>query len=668
VPTADEARGEPGAPPADPTPPRAHTHSAEPVVSRAARAGARIAPPVAGTESRAAARGDALFDGLAIPRGRVVFAPAGIDAAVAEDRLRLFAFATADKRGEYLWVLRAFDHARAAYVVLLHASDVAETLTRFPDAPRLSATEIGPLLEQLHQWGVLERSYDGTRAATLAEYRNRHFVYQFLQSGYHAYRAVSEVLGTRLDTAALSRLVLPELLADLQALAQANRTGDAEKVYRILNRLDTALSELAERAAHFYLTLGDLVRTTEATPESFLAHKDALLAHMREFSMDLARFAPRLAAAIAEVQDTGVEEMIARAGACDERVLLSLADREEDWRDRWRGLCGWFVAAADLGAEAPSSNTEAERLRDATMSAIAAVLSLLRRVTETRRGGVSRESALRHLAGWFTATPTAESAHALFDAVFGLGRPRHLSMEHPDADVIPPHRSWWDAPPLEISRTLAETGRPPAPGAPSRIARNDAGIRRLRQAQLDAQRARAAAAQSLASADVHERVLGEGETEVLLRLLDAASTAWVPVSGRTGTTGSDSGVTLTVSVHPGSTVVRTTRGLLHLDGRRLEVRENGRARTSSESRAARRAMPRSGTPDAIAEAPTPDVPAKAAVPKAVRPRAATPGATAEAGGPGPPAKAAAPIATDPGAATPNTVAEGAAPEAGRARS
>jgi uncharacterized protein (TIGR02677 family) len=513
----------------------------------------------------------------------VVFAPTGLDGATVADRLRLFAFATAEKRGEYLWVLRAFDHARAAYLVLLHASDVAETLTRFPEAPRLTTTEVGPLLEQLHLWGVLERSYDGTRAVTLAEYRNRHFVYQFSQAGYQAFRAVTEVLGARLDEASLSRLVLPELLADLQALAQANRTGDAPRVYRILNRLDTALSELADRAAHFYLTLGDLVRTTEATPEAFLAHKDALLAHMREFSMDLARFAPRLAAAVADVEETGIDALIARAGACDERVLLSTSERTADWQARWQGLRGWFVAtaAASAGGEG-MAGTEAERLREATMSAIAAVLSLLRRVTETRRGGVSRESALRHLAGWFTAAPTAESAHALFDVVFGLGRPRHLSVQHPDADVIPPIRSWWDAPPLEIARTLAETGRPPSPGAPSRIQRNDAGIRRLRQAQLDAQRARTAAALALAAGDVHDRELDERETEVLLRLLDAASTAWVPVSGRVGgTTGSDSGVTLTVSEYPGRTVVRTARGVLHLNNRRLEVRENPRARTAS---------------------------------------------------------------------------------------
>lgn len=543
---------------------------------RGAQAGITLVP-VTESADRLLPAEPALFDGVSPTRDETVIEGA--------DRLRLFSFATADKRNDYLWVLRAFDHARAAYVVLLHASDVADTLARMPEAPHPTATEIGPLLEQLHTWGVLERSYDGTRAATLAEYRNRHYVYQFSQAGYQAYRAVNEVLGARLDEASLSRLVLPELLADLRALAQANRDGDAERVYRILKRLDTALSELADRAAHFYLTLGDLVRTTEATPEAFLAHKDALLAHMREFSMDLARYAPRLAAAIAEVDDTGAESLIARAASCDERVLLDIGAREADWRARWQGLRGWFVAVRDRGAPDPAAEsapaTEAERLREATMSAIAAVLSLLRRVTETRKGGVSRESALRHLAGWFAAAPTTDSAHALFDVVFGLGKPRHLSMEHPDADIIPAHRSWWEAAPLEIARTLAETGRQPTPGAPARLVRNDAGVRRLRQAQLETQRARAAAAMSLAAADVHDRVLDERETEVLLRLLDAASTAWVPVSGRVSTTGSDSGVTLTVREHPGSTVVRTAQGLLYLDHRRLEVRENSRARTAS---------------------------------------------------------------------------------------
>ncbi|TCO63006.1 DUF2397 family protein [Actinocrispum wychmicini] len=110
-----------------------------------------------------------------------------IGAFELDDRLRLFNFAAADKRVDYLWVLRAFEHARANYVVLLHASEVAANLTELtaehPEMPSVSG-ELTPLLDQLHGWHVLERSYDGARAATLSEYRNRHYVYQFSQAGY----------------------------------------------------------------------------------------------------------------------------------------------------------------------------------------------------------------------------------------------------------------------------------------------------------------------------------------------------------------------------------------------------------------------------------------------------------------------------------------------------
>lgn len=494
------------------------------------------------------------------------------DSTALDDRLRLLSFATAEKRLDYLRVLRAFDHARSGYVVLLHAGDVAGILARTEPDAALVAADIGPLLEQLHAWGVLERSYDGSRAATLAEYRNRHYVYQFGQVGYHAYRAVEDVVAARVDDAALSRLALPDLLADLAGLAAANRAGDADRVHRTLRRLESALDDMATRAAHFYLSLGDLVRTTDATPASFLAHKDALLAHMREFSSDLARYAPKLAAAITAVEESGTEAMLDRAADSDERVFLSRDDRRADRAARWAGLVHWFSAE--------DGTAEVDRLREGTTIAIAAVLSLLRRVTESRRTGVSRESQLRHLAGWFAAAPTEDAAHALFDATFGLGRPRHLSMAHPDAEVIPDHRSWWDAPPVEIARTLAETGRAPAAGAPARVHRNDAGLRRLRDRQLDAQRRRSEAAAAL-GAGVDGRVLGPEETDVLLSLLDAALGARVPVSGRiAATTGTEGATFLTLAPHERSTVVRTHRGVLHLDKLAVTVarRERGGAR------------------------------------------------------------------------------------------
>ncbi len=497
----------------------------------------------------------------------------GLEAFTQDDRLRLFAFASAEKSTQYLWTLRAMEHARANYVVLLHAGDVAAALAELADdlagqaeVPALYAEALSPLLDQLYVWQLLDRSYDGARAATLAEYRNRHYVYQFSQAGYRAYRAVEDVLGARLDDATLSRLVLPELLADLHDLAAANRDGNSELVYRKLSRLDSALNEMAERAARFYLMLSDLARTNETSAEVFLLHKDALLAHLREFSSELARYAPKLAAAVRQVQATGVEDLLEHAAEADEWIFRSPAERLADWRQRWAGLVNWFTAAPD-----EARRSEADRLQDGTVSAVAAVLALLRRVTEARRGGVSRESQLRHLAAWFVATPDLDAAHALFTVTFDLSRPRHVSLVHPDPELIPTRRTWWEAPPVEVSRTLVETGRQIGPGAPARVDRNEAGRRRLHDEQLAGQQVRTQAAMSLAALGVADRTLSEEETTLLFGLLDIALGARVPVSGQAPSTGSTLGVRLTLTPARTSTSVATVRGVLHLDRLALTV-------------------------------------------------------------------------------------------------
>ena len=237
-----------------------------------------------------------------------------------------------------------------------------------------------------------------------------------------------------------------------------------------------------------------------------------------------------------------------------------------------------YTSAASEERTAPASaRSEAERLQDATITGIANVTALLRRVTESRRGGVSRESQLRHLAQWFASAPTDADAHALFQAVFGLGAPRHVSASHDDPDLIPARLSWWDAEPVTLSRTLVRTGRAPSLHGPGQIQRNEDERQRLRAEQLKATAQRRAAAAQLASDGVYERVLDEPETQALLGLLDVALAARVPVS-RTVTgvpgpvaTGSAHGIRLTLRPAAGATTVRTVRGRLHLDGLRLEV-------------------------------------------------------------------------------------------------
>ncbi len=518
----------------------------------------------------------------------------GIDAFTADDRLRLFHFAAAEKRHEYLWLLRAFDRARANYQVLMHVSDAQAALDAMAgERQEAQASDVQPLLDSLAEWQVLDRSYDGTRAANLAEYRNRHYVYQFTQAGYRAYRAVEEVLSASLEDAQLSRLVFPDILADLRSLAEAARNGDAPEVYRKLSRLDGVLADMAQRAARFYLMLGDLARTNDTRPEVFLAHKDALLTHMREFHSELSRYAPLLADAVEAVSAEGPDLVAALAAEADDSLFRSPDERQREWRHRWGGLVQWFGASPSGAGPTHSSGaqqaSEADRLQDATITGIANVTALLRRVTDSRRGGVSRESQLRHLAQWFANLPGDGDAHALYQAVFGLGGPRHIAVGYEDPDLIPGRQSWWEAEPVQLARTLVRTGRVAGLQGPGRIQRDDATRERLRAEQLKATVARRAAAAQLAGDGVYERVLDEPETEALLSLLGIALAARVPVSrsvaaaGGPGpvATGSSDGVRLTLRPAPGVTTVRTIRGRLHLDGLAIEVTSAASATASA---------------------------------------------------------------------------------------
>ncbi|MGZ4619504.1 MAG: TIGR02677 family protein [Frankiaceae bacterium] len=506
----------------------------------------------------------------------------GIDSFTADDRLRLLFFAAQPNRHEYLWTLRAFNRARARYQVLLSVNDVAAEVAalaaEFPDCP--PELNVAALCDRLTEYGNLDRTHDGAKAATIAEYRRRHAVFQLTEAGYVAYRAVEQVIDARLTQVGLSRLVFPDILADLVTLAEANQRGDSEEVFRKLSRLDSVLADITQRAARFYLMLGDLARGNDSDPETFLQHKDALLAHMRDFQVELQRYTPRLRDAVHRVERTGVDRLVERAAEADDRPLLTAVERLEDWRARWAGLQRWFGAGTAGDAGGGPGDSDAERLEAATITAISDVLALLRRVTESRRGGVSRESQLRHLATWFARLPNDRSAHALFGAAFNWRSARHLAVGHDAAAPIPARRSWWDAPPVEYSGTLLEQGRARQPGRPAPLARNGAAADRLRAAQL-ARRARlAAASESLTAGGVHGRCLDEDETALLLVLLDKALAARTVVTGRTTGSGSAAGSRLTLVPCAEGSLVVSVRGTLALRGLRLVVEPAGRPAAS----------------------------------------------------------------------------------------
>src|SRR5580700_8709395 len=275
-----------------------------------------------------------------------------LDALAVSDRFRLFNFTRRDDHLAYLWVLRALDRLRAVHQVQAHSADVADALRELAaaheDVPaHHDLVRLRERLDALADDQILHRLEDASRAGSLARYRNRQSVYQFSELGYRAYAAVEDVLAARVRHANLSRLVFSDILEDLRALGQATSSGDHDQVYRRLSRLDTVLDDMSRRAAQFHLTLAELMRSTDTSPEAFLRYKNALLTHMTDFMAELDRYLPRLAAAVAEAEAAGgtqePDAMLRLAAQADERPFLGRDELLDDWRRRWAALRAWFA-------------------------------------------------------------------------------------------------------------------------------------------------------------------------------------------------------------------------------------------------------------------------------------------------------------------------------------
>ena len=513
-----------------------------------------------------------------------------LDALAVSDRFRLFNFTRRDDHVAYLWVLRALDRLRGVHQVQAHTDDVAAALaelgTVYDEVPRLAGA-LREKLDALAEDGMVHRLEDASRAGSLARYRNRQSVYQFSELGYRAFAAVEDVLRARIRDANLSRLVFSDILDDLKALAAATRAQDPEQVYRRLSRLDTVLDDMSRRAAQFHLTLGEIIRSTDTSPDTFLRYKNALLTHMTDFMAELDRYLPRLAAAVAEAETAAgthdpdaidPDAMLHLAVRADERPFLGRDELLDDWRRRWAALRAWFAdGTADGTAAGTAAESRAEGLRTATRAAVSAVIALLRQVTEAQRGGVNRSSQLRHLAEWVFNTPDEGAAYALMSAAFNIRSARHLGAAHDDAEQISSRAAWWDAPGVEISVTLFRRGKAPTPGVPQPVRANPAIKAELRRRQAAGRQAEREAAQRLLRSGAHDRVLDDAETKVLLRLLTLATEARTVVAGRLASAaGGNDVLTMRLIPDEAGSSVRTKNGVLHLPGFELRLEPAGR--------------------------------------------------------------------------------------------
>jgi uncharacterized protein (TIGR02677 family) len=376
------------------------------------------------------------------------------------------AYVYAENAANYRALVEVFVVAKEHYAIELRPAEVRDRLARSGLAHELAdEAALDRHLDQLHEWGNLQRAHDTGAVARVEDFYRRRYLYRLTPAGEAAHRAVREVEAAVGRSGSLQTAMLLEIRDALAAIREAAAAGEAAVLPLALHRLRNAFESLTAEANLF---LGELDRqaSAERVDEArFVAYKHALLAYLGRFVEDLRRLRPEVSERFAEADALGADAFLRlAAGAAELPPALDGGDPAERWireeRARWDGVRAWFAGA---GAAAP----RVDRLQAAARDAVVRLARTLERLNERRTRPVDRAADLRTLARWFAACPNDDAAHVLWAAAFGLHPARHFNLEDDDPELVRPGASWWDARPVEVPVRLrthgavVKSGRPP---------------------------------------------------------------------------------------------------------------------------------------------------------------------------------------------------------------
>lgn len=387
----------------------------------------------------------------------------------------LFRHVTADKAAFYRSIMEVFAAAKRQYRLQLRPDEVLSEANWGHCVPP-AQEEVAAALAQLAAWGNLESQPDMTRVSTLNDYYRARFLYRLSRGGEAVEAGLEAFVQSLRHRAELQTVALEDIDSRLQALqrllddAESNGGLDTAKAHEILRDLVRVFEGLTENAQAFMAGVARSLELQQADATTIVAYKRRLIEYLERFMSDLIRRSDTIARTLHQLSfliDDVLRLVAAREardaapGNADEQAEEML-HRQDVWRERWKGLRGWFLAT---GNEPP----QAELLRARARSAIPQLLSAIAAINERRSGRSDRSADFRVLAQWFAACNSVNDAHRLAHAAFALQPARHFSLEVAEADDVPASTSWLDAPPLVINPRLREYGEAAPRGALPKI-------------------------------------------------------------------------------------------------------------------------------------------------------------------------------------------------------
>lgn len=445
----------------------------------------------------------------------------------------LFRHVSVEKAALYRNVMDTFAAAKRQFRLHLRPDEVLADGQWNNATPSLESIQAA--LAQLTEWGNLESQPDTARVANLSDFYRARFLYRLSKGGEAVESALSTFQKMLRHRAELQTVALEDIAHRLQALQNLANSAepDAAKVHETLRDLVRVFEGLADNAQAFMAGIGRSIELQQAEATAVVAYKKRLIDYLERFIGDLvgrsggiAQHIVTLSSRIDALLWQAAQREARDSAPGDERGQLdAIARGWQAWRERWKGLRRWFVAADH---EPP----QAELLRSKARAAIPQLLAAVSALNERRSGRSDRSADFRTLAAWFAACDDDGQAHRLARAAFALNPARHFSLNTSlgrDGQDLPAHTPWADAPPLRIHPRLREYGEATPRGALPRVQARDAERRLLavqlqeEHAQIEAARLRLASAQPTRLSDFGE--LDNHAFALFLSLLGEAITA-----------------------------------------------------------------------------------------------------------------------------------------------
>lgn len=444
--------------------------------------------------------------------------------------VELFRFATTERAELNTAVLYAFGAANERLETWLTLGDVAARLQTVGHVTPVTDEDLVPVLDQLRDWQLIDRTQDhAAHYSTAEDFERNNLRYSLTRHGEAALEGFSRAAAVLEATGALQTAVLDAIAGRLDELAAmlTDPAASDRRVYSTLAELEGHLESLVAGVKQFNGELQRLLRDDSGALDTFHEVKQATIAYLQEFVTNLDNRQRAIAASVARIEAHGLPGLQQRALRGADLPALPRTDPSIAWLEqrtaRWDGLRAWFRPADGTAPRAAA-------LQDVARRAIVALMRVLERHTEARRRASSAAADFRALARAFAACPTSADAHRLAAAAFGLWPARHTQLGLDDEDLVPPATPWADAPPVPVSPHLRTRGRVDQHAGATATVRDVRELRRARQHRAAHERAELEAAWGRLSTAGPVRLSGLGSLEHsrferLLELLGRALSA-----------------------------------------------------------------------------------------------------------------------------------------------